>query len=178
MGAGLWEMTDAAREGHWRGHMSSRGRACCLRRGPRGPSHTTWRDETGNVANLDLVDSAHLSVWLEAHPGSVLANLADLHEQKHSLPWFSRSSTPLPTHLSLQGRKTCAVDLSYITPINPKQHPLCVHLPASCPDSQAPALCFISASLPSSLLLVSCSNLPCVCVCACEREREKGPVWF
>ena len=84
MGAGLWEMTDAAREGHWRGHMSSRGRACCLRRGPRGPSHTTWRDETGNVANLDLVDSAHLSVWLEAHPGSVLANLADLHEQKHS----------------------------------------------------------------------------------------------
>lgn len=26
MGAGLWEMTDAAREGHWRGHMSSRGR--------------------------------------------------------------------------------------------------------------------------------------------------------
>ena len=43
---GLWEMTDAAREGHWRGHMSSRGRTRPLSKGWGGAgSHTTWRDE-------------------------------------------------------------------------------------------------------------------------------------
>lgn len=82
MGWGLWEMTDAALEGHWRGHMSSRGRTCPLRRGRGGGDfsfpHYLGRRGPGNAANLELTDSTHLSVWSQAFPGAALARLAAL----------------------------------------------------------------------------------------------------
>lgn len=167
MGRGLWEMTDAALEGHWRGHMSSRGRTCPLRRGRGGgrlflPTLPGETGGPGNAANLELTDSTHLSVWSQAFPGAALARLAALSVCSYYKNSFSKQSAFLRFMYVLQKALCCRFIKYYIYKSPPSRVPCsfaCHGLRVS--DSRAPALYFISVSLLplSPSLSLSCTNL-------------------
>ena len=174
---GLWEMTDAAREGHWRGHMSSRGRTRPLSKGwGGGIPHYLERRGLGNAANLDSTDSAHLSVWpWWVCPGFIRPSYHRTVPAKcfSSTKHFAFSKYFLYHPHIVENKLLYCGFIRYYTYKSLKLSVPCSSvwcvLPALECLRPAPAPYFIFPPLSPSVLFSS--QCVCVCVCVCEWVR-------